>query len=55
MIGYCSGSRCISPYQDKQHGKGRRVMNEILNKSGGKSYKCTVCLAMNDESRIGRK
>lgn len=33
---------CKNEYQDKQHGKGKRIFNEM--KKTDNLYKCTVCL-----------
>lgn len=51
----CGGSGCNSPYQDKKYGRGKRVAN--LRSSGGnsKDYRCTVCLAISDESKVDKR
>lgn len=33
---------CVSPYQDKNYGKGQRVYNVCGGKNKGK-LRCTVC------------
>lgn len=35
---------CLSPYQDKKYGNGKRVFNTREgNKYMAKAYRCTVC------------
>jgi len=37
---------CKNEYQDKVHGKNKRVMNTLSSgKSGIKKFRCTVCQA----------
>lgn len=47
----CGGSSCISPYQDRKYGKGKRVANKMANGN----YRCTACLAINDEGKIDKR
>lgn len=35
--------KCKHDYQDKQYGKGKRVMNSCAKDPTGKTYRCTVC------------
>lgn len=37
MIKFCT---CKHEYQEKKHGKGKRVFNEMAEKG---KYRCTVC------------
>ena len=32
---------CISKFQDKRYGKGKRIMNPL--QGNNKGYRCTVC------------
>lgn len=50
----CGGSSCNSPYQDKKYGRGKRVANLKRVVSGSKEYRCTVCLAINDEGKVDK-
>lgn len=35
---------CVSLYQDKRYGKGKRVYNECKGRvAGSKQFRCTVC------------
>lgn len=34
---------CKHTYQDKKYGKGNRVHNEVVTKSGKPEHRCTVC------------
>lgn len=35
---------CVSAYQDKHYGKGKRVYNECKARvAGARTYRCTVC------------
>ncbi len=51
MIKKCS---CNHPYQDKKHGKGRRVHTKCTS-----GYRCTVCTAVSGggegKSKKGKK
>lgn len=42
IISKCNNkSKCVSEYQDKKYGKGKRVHNKKDGKE--KEYTCTVC------------
>ena len=42
MIKICE-THCKSEWQDKMHGKGKRVLNEMRSMGGGQKGRCTVC------------
>lgn len=51
----CGGTHCKSEYQDKLYGRGKRVANQKSHQGqGSKEYRCTVCLAINDESKVDK-
>lgn len=50
----CVGLICKNDYQDKKYGRGKRVANEMTHSASGKRYKCTVCLAIADESKVDK-
>ena len=40
----CTNPNCKHDYQDKEHGKGKRVVNPTSQDSGVRTvYRCTVC------------
>lgn len=56
-VGNCS---CKSEYQDQKYGLGRRVVNPVnktrqggtTSKNPPREYRCTVCSAIVDQSRV---
>ena len=43
---------CMSEYQDKQYGKGQRLMNKLLSDKG---WRCTVCGELSTSTGVKKK
>lgn len=39
----CHSIKCISEFQDKEHGKGMRIHNRRIKDGKPKGWTCTVC------------
>ena len=53
MILFC---QCNHKFQDKEHGKGKRVFNKMAYKQGHpQEYRCSVCLTVKTQSNNSLK